>query len=291
MMRIRKILILLVLIVTLSFLTAFGAKVVAVFPFKAESYGSRKIASGMGNLLENYIVDLGVFKVVERSELNKVVQEYKLGLAGMLKPETAKEIGNLLGADYLIFGRVEATKYDSSGDLEYLLVTARIVDVKSGEIKYSVRDEIRRLPGAVNLTTSDLMRKATQDLAFKIASRVTGRTLVLPMSLRWESYGPVFFGGAALAALSLPPFEGIWVYTLNSYDESTIKAYMTLGMVVGIGTAGYAFYKIYISPDIYRPNELLGNAVINYNDGWIFSMPEILGKDDILEARILDCRF
>ncbi len=279
------------LMLSLLTITFADNKVVAVFPFECEagSYRSRRIASGMGNLLENYLVQLGTFRVVERGKLDEIIQEYKLGMAGMLKPETAKEVGKLLGADYLVFGRIEHTEYDyRSGNLINLLVTARVVDVGTGEICYSVSDEVNRL------NASNLPRQAALDLAYKITSEVTGRTIVLPISLRWKRYGSVFLSGAALAVLSLPPFEGIWAYSLGLdpyWDESTIKAYMTVGMFIGIGTAGYALYKIYLNPDKYQPNELLGDIIIDHDSGWMSSMPEIPDKDDLLEVKVLNWRF
>jgi len=44
------------------------------------------------------------FKVIERKEIEKVFEELKLQRSGAINPDSAKEIGKLLGADWVVVG-------------------------------------------------------------------------------------------------------------------------------------------------------------------------------------------
>ena len=65
------------------------------------------------------------FKVIERSLLNKVIEEYKLSQAGVTAPELAEQLGKLLGVEAIITGTIT----DMGGDFD---VNARIIDTRSG---------------------------------------------------------------------------------------------------------------------------------------------------------------
>ena len=89
-----------------------------------------------------------VFQVIERIELQGLVDEQSLGMTGLISDETAVEAGNLSGAQYKIFGAVTnlSAKNDTLG-LGSLLgglvgsqasvtanVTIRVVEVSTGRI-------------------------------------------------------------------------------------------------------------------------------------------------------------
>ena len=58
--------------------------------------------------------------VIERKEIDKVIEEQKLGLSGMVTAETAPAVGKLLGVDLLVVGSVSelgTSKRDIGGGL------------------------------------------------------------------------------------------------------------------------------------------------------------------------------
>ncbi|PKM99549.1 MAG: hypothetical protein CVU78_05785 [Elusimicrobia bacterium HGW-Elusimicrobia-2] len=73
---------------------------VAVFPFQNDNWGvTEKIISdymGMG------------YKVVERNELSKITNEWKISLSGLTENKCI-EVGNILNADYIIVGSAYST--------------------------------------------------------------------------------------------------------------------------------------------------------------------------------------
>lgn len=60
---------------------------------------------GVENLFAKYLIRNG-FKVVERAQLESVLQEHGLSVSGYLSPETTREIGQILGVDALLVGEV-----------------------------------------------------------------------------------------------------------------------------------------------------------------------------------------
>ncbi|MBJ6723514.1 CsgG/HfaB family protein [Geomesophilobacter sediminis] len=75
------------------------------------------------------LMETGRFDLVERNRIDKVIQELKLGMSGLVDTKTAKEAGRMLGADAVIVG--EVTNYQ--------------VEVKPFEYKYS-RDKTDLMP-------------------------------------------------------------------------------------------------------------------------------------------------
>ena len=78
-------------------------------------------------------------QVVERSQLDKVLDQLKLGYSGLLKIESAKEIGKLLNADGIILGAVS-----DMGDT--ISINARIVDIETGRAITSAEVELSETP-------------------------------------------------------------------------------------------------------------------------------------------------
>lgn len=69
----------------------------------------------------------GKFDVIERQLLNKVMAEHRLNLSGVVDPESAREIGNILGADAIATGSVT--------DLGTTVkINARLISTETGQL-------------------------------------------------------------------------------------------------------------------------------------------------------------
>lgn len=105
------------------------------------------------NLQDMLIAELAsmkAFTVVERKELDAVLSEQKLGASGLVKKETAPDVGRLTGAKYLVAATVSAFEEDTSkqgGGLSfmgvsiggdkgkaYIAVDLKVIDTSTGEI-------------------------------------------------------------------------------------------------------------------------------------------------------------
>jgi len=89
------------------------------------------------------------FEVVERELLNKIIEEQKLSLSGMVDPQSAKEIGKILGVDAIVSGTV--TDLGNS-----LKINARIISASSGEIFGVASQRINKYPVVKKLSGQEM---------------------------------------------------------------------------------------------------------------------------------------
>ena len=106
---------------------------IAVWPFEnGGSYGQdaedfEALRVGLQQILITELARNGSMRVVERSRLNELIQEQDLGASGRVDPNTAAQIGKLVGAKFMVLGGF----VDLFGDFR---IDARIVDVETGEL-------------------------------------------------------------------------------------------------------------------------------------------------------------
>ncbi len=130
----------------------------AVLPFETKGLG---IEMGEINVVEQMMTtffNLNRFKLFERSQLEKILEEQKLGMAGVLDASTAAEIGKGIGVDAIVLGTV--TRAGAN-----IAIDARLIDTETAEIitaqdEISARTSIQDLKDMIN----KLALKISQDL-------------------------------------------------------------------------------------------------------------------------------
>jgi curli biogenesis system outer membrane secretion channel CsgG len=93
-------------------------------------------------------------RVVERAQIQAILQEQNLGREGRVDPNTVSQIGRLVGARYMVTG----TLYDVRGDVR---VDARLFNTETGEILRTMRVQARQLMQGANLPP--LERRASDE--------------------------------------------------------------------------------------------------------------------------------
>lgn len=88
---------------------------------------------GLAQMLTTDLVGAGNAKIVERTQLQAVMDELKLGHSAVADKDTSSKLGKLLGAEYLVLG----SYFSLAGTLR---VDARLVRVETGEIVYAGGD-------------------------------------------------------------------------------------------------------------------------------------------------------
>ena len=108
------------------------ALVVAV---SADANAGRTIAS----LLANEMSGLDNVTIVERGQVERVMEEQKLQLSGAVSSASAVQIGEMLGADAVIVGEVSDYLNWTSliGNGTTVSFTIRMTDVKTGKVVFS----------------------------------------------------------------------------------------------------------------------------------------------------------
>ncbi len=141
----------LVLVLALSSSAMDMRKRIAVSELEDKAGSSYNVGTGLADVLTTALVNCGKFQVFERQQLATVMEEQALGTTGLVTPQTAPEIGKLLGVQAIVYGAVTefSTQKDEvglgtfMGGLGISRVTARvglnirIIDTVTGEIIFS----------------------------------------------------------------------------------------------------------------------------------------------------------
>ena len=107
-----------------------GEKVkIGIIEFQSLNEEAKKDNLGkiVSEMLTTSFVNSESFKIIEREQLQKVVQEFQLSQSGIIDTSYAKQIGKITGADAIVTGSVTKIGND-------LRLDARIIDVESGII-------------------------------------------------------------------------------------------------------------------------------------------------------------
>ena len=116
---------------------------IAVFPFtNGGSYGQGKedfdaLERGIAGMMISELAQNPAARVVERQEIQRIVDEQNLAGQNRVDPQTAAKIGKLVGARYVVAG----TFIDFYGDFR---VDVRLVNVETGEIIKTESERMQR---------------------------------------------------------------------------------------------------------------------------------------------------
>ncbi|UCH10023.1 MAG: hypothetical protein JSU61_12585 [Fidelibacterota bacterium] len=118
-------------------------KRVAVMDFAGIDKLAGKADLRLADLLVTSLVKSGRFDVVERSQIQQVMMEQDLGLTGAMDESTAAEVGQILGAEWVVLGTITSATQENIDKFGYILavievaVDVRAVDATTGEIMLS----------------------------------------------------------------------------------------------------------------------------------------------------------
>jgi TolB-like protein len=104
---------------------------VLTFDYTGKDATLEPLREGLAQMLISDVPSFANVNVVERSRLNALLQEQKLGRSGKVDASTAARIGKLLGARFLVLGNF----FDLGPSLR---IDARVVEVETGKIVRAV---------------------------------------------------------------------------------------------------------------------------------------------------------
>lgn len=123
-------------------------KRVAVINFEDRAGYGHNVGRGVSDMLVTALVESDKFTVIEREELDEILKEQGLGQTGLVTPQSAAKVGQLLGVQRIITGSI--TEFGSkenkvgggiggfnlgvSTTTARVTVDIRIVNVNTGEI-------------------------------------------------------------------------------------------------------------------------------------------------------------
>ncbi len=91
----------------------------------AQDFAALKV--GLQQILMTELAENASLRIVERGVLNELMAEQDLGASGRVNPSTAAQIGNIVGARYMVLGSF----IDLFGDFR---IDVRLVNVETSEI-------------------------------------------------------------------------------------------------------------------------------------------------------------
>ena len=96
------------LVVSLPALGAGAKPRVAVLEFKdkTDHYSWYRAGMAAQDMMVTELVKSGAYRVIEREQLQAIMQEKHLSLSGDIDPKTAVKFGKMLGVEYLVAGSV-----------------------------------------------------------------------------------------------------------------------------------------------------------------------------------------
>lgn len=109
------------------------------------------------------------FDVIERSLLNKVIEEHRLKFTGLIDPETAKELGKILGVDAIATGTITDL-------VNNVKINSRLISTETGTVFAVAAVEIfkdapvQKLMGKLSVESDDksmIEKKIEKQVAFK----------------------------------------------------------------------------------------------------------------------------
>lgn len=107
-------------------------KVLAVLDFEGNEKLKGKVDLKMSDMLVTSLVKSARFEIVERNKIDKVFQEQNFGMSGMIDPNSAAEVGRLIGAEYVVFGSITSATRKDIDKFGYILVRIEVgIDVRA----------------------------------------------------------------------------------------------------------------------------------------------------------------
>ncbi len=131
---------------------------IAVLPFSSQGIGGELNGVDLLDKLITAFVHSKRFKVIERAQLEKILNEQKLGLSGIVDANTAAEIGKGIGVDAVVLGSI--TRAGNSLSIDARLIDTESAAIISAQTAYSDRISMYNIAQMVE----NLSRKFKQDL-------------------------------------------------------------------------------------------------------------------------------
>lgn len=157
------------IVIALCLQTSFAditKRTIAVLYFENNSLAKKQemdpLRKGLADMLITELSKIQQLQVIERSQLQKIMEEMALGQSGMIDQSTAQQVGKLLGAQTLLLG-----SFMHMLDCK-MRVDVRIVKVETGLTLKA--EEVTDKPKKLYEIVKKLAAKVAKDLDVKILS-------------------------------------------------------------------------------------------------------------------------
>lgn len=157
---------------------------VAVLPFIAPAAGTKMYSAALGqgtyntpenagsavaDALNSALIKIPNIILIERSQLEKILNEHQLTISGVITNPDFKVLGKILPVDALVIGNVTSFYqwHDSTGYGGIVAFSARMVDIHSGEMLFTANCNALARGISEDQMAIDLARDAIKKLLEK----------------------------------------------------------------------------------------------------------------------------
>ena len=134
---------------------------VAVFSFES-TYIDMQAGSHISRLFELNLQQSGMYKIVERAEIEKILRERGMPPSPAEPPLSIRQLGDVLKVDGVVLGSVSQYNRFNLG------FTARLVSVKSGLVLWSVSQTGGRYFTPLSQVADETVKEAVLELQSKL---------------------------------------------------------------------------------------------------------------------------
>jgi len=176
---------------------------IAVVDFDTQQYSAQLAGAQLADYVTDELVNTGLFEVVEREKMGSVMREIGFGQSGMVDPGSASQMGKLLGARYVLTGRVISLGAEEKSFSGYgintkntvlsLSVSIRIVDTETGSVQFSTRTNAQRTinqAGGLSVRSNNAYDGLAQDAAVKLVGEIGQSNRFSSMANASDQHGP-----------------------------------------------------------------------------------------------------
>ena len=259
------------ILLSILFTTSLFAKdIIAILDLETIGLNSGK-ATILTQRLTTKLISIGIYEVVERANMDKILKEQKFQKSGCTDSECAVEIGQLLNTDFIVMGSVN--KFGSTWTLD-----ARLIDVGLGKgiisAEYTMKGEIDGLiTTGITSIAQQLSGMGSNEFMTELSYPVSGtKTLSkekavisfpprvikshivlspLHLGVQSDTYHAVCvsFSGSMSGSRNDTSFDGLGTVEKNSYRTRAMLSYFIknnhFGYDLGFGSG--SIYRYYVN--------------------------------------------
>ncbi len=213
-------------------------KRVAVFVFEDKTehryhwWNGQPVGDGMSDMLTTTLVKSGRYTVIERAQMDKILQEQGFAMSGAVNPQTAAQAGKILGVELAIMGAVTEFGYkkiSTGGALKKIgiggalskrsatvAVDVRFVNTSTAEILMAESVRKEKSKADVSIDTEDIRFDSEAQFDETLVGKATREAITDVVKLLDEHSG----GGAWEAKVMLISGGDV---IINSGKEGNVK--------------------------------------------------------------------
>jgi curli biogenesis system outer membrane secretion channel CsgG len=193
-------------------------KRVAVLTFEDKTdhsyhwWDGRAPGDGMADMLTTSLVKSGKYTVIERQQIDKILAEQNLGQSGVVTPESAAQVGKMLGVELAVFGSITEFGYakkDVGGRLKgfglgvksqkaTVAVDVRLVSTTTGEILKAENVRKEESSSGLSFSTPEAAFNNESEFDNSIVGKATRAAIEDIVTLIDENAGSVAWTGKIL---------------------------------------------------------------------------------------------